>query len=202
MEEYPSNSDGARKQLNNQLLDKRSVEKSTDGPVKVRKRNGLQKITNAFIQDDIDDVKSYILEDIAVPTLKRFILDSVKTILGVNDKSTTNKSPGSKVSYRRYYDEPRDREREYGSSRNRKVYEYDEVVYPTRGKAEDVLADMEDVLRQYPTVSVYEFYQFSGIEDIDPEAWKFGWRSLKTARAVRIRDGEYVIKLPRALAID
>ena len=60
MEEYKSNSHKSRQNQNDDIPEKR-VEKVVSGSVKSKKKNGLQKITNVFVPEDVDDVKSYIL---------------------------------------------------------------------------------------------------------------------------------------------
>ena len=77
MEEYKSNSHKSRQNQNDDIPEKR-VEKVVSGSVKSKKKNGLQKITNVFVPEDVDDVKSYIFEDIVVPAVKDIILDAVR----------------------------------------------------------------------------------------------------------------------------
>ena len=69
MEEYKSNSHKSRQNQNDDIPEKR-VEKVVSGSVKSKKKNGLQKITNVFVPEDVDDVKSYIFEDVVVPAVK------------------------------------------------------------------------------------------------------------------------------------
>ena len=57
MEEYKSNSHKSRQNQNDDIPEKR-VEKVVSGSVKSKKKNGLQKITNVFVPEDVDDVKS------------------------------------------------------------------------------------------------------------------------------------------------
>lgn len=86
MEEYKSNSHKSRQNQNDDIPEKR-VEKVVSGSVKSKKKNGLQKITNVFVPEDVDDVKSYIFEDIVVPAVKDIILDAVRAFLGVSGNS-------------------------------------------------------------------------------------------------------------------
>ena len=132
-EEFKSNSHKTRENRSNTDSDKK-VEKIISGSAKSKKKNGIQKITNVFIPDDVDDVRSYIIEDIVVPAVKDIILDAVRAFLGVNPGSR-GKSSSSKVSYRKYYDE-RDRRDSREACRTR-GYEYDDIIIENRGEAED-----------------------------------------------------------------
>ena len=91
MEEYKSNSHKSRQNQNDDIPEKR-VEKVVSGSVKSKKKNGLQKITNVFVPEDVDDVKSYIFEDIVVPAVKDIILDAVRAFLGVSGNSRSGRS--------------------------------------------------------------------------------------------------------------
>ena len=118
MEEYKSNSHKSRRNQNDDIPEKR-VEKVVSGSVKSKKKNGLQKITNVFVPEDVDDVKSYIFEDIVVPAVKDIILDAVRAFLGVSGNPRGGRSStSSKISYRKYYDN-RDRRDSGNVSRTR-----------------------------------------------------------------------------------
>lgn len=59
------------------------------GAVKVKKKNGFEKLAGTFVPDDVDNVKSYIMQDIIVPAIKDVILDAVRAFLGVNGGAAT-----------------------------------------------------------------------------------------------------------------
>ena len=87
MAEYRSNSDKSREKQINKPVPEKKIEKVVQGEVRSKKKSGLQKITDAFVPDDVANVKSYIIEDIVVPAAKEILLDSVKAILGINSKN-------------------------------------------------------------------------------------------------------------------
>lgn len=197
MDEYKSNSHKSRQNQNDDIPEKK-VEKVVSGSVKSKKKNGLQKITNVFVPEDVDDVKSYIFEDIVVPAVKDIILDAVRAFLGVNGTSRGRSSTSSKVSYRKYYDD-RDR-RDSAPARTRTGYDYDDIILETRGEAEDVLERMEELIDMYQLVSVADFYDLVGVSGNYTDN-KYGWTNVRNASVVRVRDG-YMIKLPKALPLN
>ena len=197
MDEYKSNSHKSRQNQNDDIPEKK-VEKVVSGSVKSKKKNGLQKITNVFVPEDVDDVKSYIFEDIVVPAVKDIILDAVRAILGVNGTSRGRSSTSSKISYRKYYDD-RDR-RDSAPTRTRIGYDYDDIILETRGEAEDVLERMEELIDMYQLVSVADFYDLVGVSGNYTDN-KYGWTNVRNASVVRVRDG-YMIKLPKALPLN
>ena len=104
MEEYKSNSHKSRERAKAELPEKK-VEKIVSGSVKTKKKSGINKLAGIFVPEDVDNVKSYIFEDIVVPAVKDIILDAVKAVLGVKSPSG-KRSSASKVSYRKYYEDP------------------------------------------------------------------------------------------------
>lgn len=198
MEEYKSNSHKARERKNEPVTEKK-VEKIISGSAKSKKKSGLQKITNVFVPEDVDDVKSYIFEDIIVPAVKDIILDAVRAFLGVNGNSRGKSSSASKISYRKYYDDRERRDRE-SSNRTRTGYEYDDIILDNRGEAEDVLSRMDELIDTYGVVSVADFYDLVGITGNYTDN-KYGWSDIRNASVVRVREG-YMIKLPKALPLN
>lgn len=198
MEEYKSNSHKVRERKNEPVAEKK-VEKIISGSAKSKKKSGLQKITNVFVPEDVDDVKSYIFEDIVVPAVKDIILDAVRAFLGVNGSSRGKTSSASKVSYRKYYDD-RERRDSGSGNRTRSGYEYDDIILDNRGEAEDVLSRMDELIDTYGVVSVADFYDLVGITGNYTDN-KYGWSDIRNASVVRVRDG-YMIKLPKALPLN
>lgn len=196
MEEYKSNSHKSRQNQNDDIPEKR-VEKVVSGSVKSKKKNGLQKITNVFVPDD---VKSYIFEDIVVPAVKDIILDAVRAFLGVSGNSRGGRSStSSKISYRKYYDNL-DRRDSGNVSRTRTGYDYDDIILESRGEAEDVLERMDELIATYQVVSVADFYDLVGVSGNYTDN-KYGWTDIRNASVIRVRDG-YMIKLPKALPLN
>lgn len=196
MENYESNSHKSKKERKETLPEKK-VEKVVSGAVKSKKKSGLQKITNVFVPEDVENVKSYIFEDIVVPAVKDIILDAVRAFLGV-DKKSGRGSSASKVAYRSYYD--KDSRRDSGRSRTRVSYDYDDIILDNRGEAEEVLSRMDELIDTYGLVSVADFYDLVGVTGNYTDN-KYGWTDIRTASVIRVRDS-YMIKLPKALPIN
>lgn len=193
MDEYKSNSHKSRQNQNDDIPEKK-VEKVVSGSVKSKKKNGLQKITNVFVPEDVDDVKSYIFEDIVVPAVKDIILDAVKAVLGVNNTYKGRSSTAGKISYRKYYDD-RDRRDRDTPSQIKRAYDYDDIIIENRGDAEEVLVRMDELIATYGLVSVADFYDLVGVSGNYTDN-KYGWTDIRGATTVRVGDG-YMIKLPR-----
>lgn len=162
-----------------------------------RKRN---KFVNSVISEEAGNVKNYIIGDVLIPALKKAISDVVTNGIDMilyGETGHTKKSGSSKISYMSYYDRDRGRERTNYRSAG---YDFDDLVFETRGEAEIVLDNLFEILDRYRVATVADLYDLAGSPGRYTDN-KFGWTDLGRAEVVRIRDG-YVIKLPRALAID
>ena len=196
MEEYRSNSHKSRERAKAELPEK-NVEKIVSGSVKTKKKSGINKLAGIFVPEDVDNVKSYIIEDIVVPAVKDIILDAVKAMLGVKG-SGGRKSTASKVSYRKYYEDSAQ-----GSRRNYNIQgcDFDDIFFATRAEAENVLTAMDEIVSSYRIISVADYFDLVGV-DSPWTANSYGWTdNIRNARVVNTRDG-YTIKFPRATPID
>lgn len=195
MEDYKPNSYKSKKEMG----EKKEIKKVTHGVAKVKKKSGLTKFTDIFIQDDIENVKSFIVTDVLIPTGKKLISDIVNSILYPGGGGNRNNSPASKVHYTSYNSissnsAPRN------SNGPRRTYDYNDLVFPTRADAEVVLMGMDEILNQYTVVSVADFYDLAGATGSYTDN-KYGWSDIRSAHIERVRDG-YIIRLPRAMPID
>lgn len=195
--DYQSNSYKAKEEQREAAKKpEKKVEKVVSG--KVKKKGEMQKLANTFISEEASNVKSYIWLDVLVPTIKKAIFDvitnSIDMILyGGNGRA--NQKPGvSRINYNVISSKPE--ERRYEHNRNRSVYNYGDVVVPTRGEAEEVLARMDEMIETYGMVSVMDLYDLVGVTGNYTDN-KYGWTNLRNAEAVRVSDG-YLLKLPRA----
>lgn len=198
MEEYRSNSHKSRERRN-EIVPEKKVEKVISGSARSKKKSGLQKLTNVFISEDVDDVKSYIFEDVVIPAVKDIILDTVKACLGVSSTKGRN-TPSSRIGYRKCYDE-RTRRDSGSSSRVRSGYEYDDIIIDNRGEAEEVLDRMDELIATYGMVSVADYYDLVGVTGNYTDN-KYGWTDIRSAYVVRAGREGYMIKLPKALPLN
>lgn len=181
------------------------VEKVVKGTAKTKKNN-VRKLTDIFIAEDANNVKSYVLMDVIVPAIKNALYDVVvdgigmflgKPIRGGGARAASG-GTAERTSYRSYYDQRN--EREYGRARAGSRFDYDDVVFETRGDAVLVLDQLHQELAKYGIVRVSDLYDMAGITA--PYTYNnYGWNSLRGAEVIRVRDG-YIIKTPNPMAID
>ena len=190
---YQSNS---KKSKINTVEDKNKVDKIVKGKVKTKKKNS---ILTSFINDDLQDIKKYIVEDVLIPTIKKTITDVVKNSIDMffyGEVSRSNRSNSSRISYSSYYD--RDREPRSRSRRNSLLI--DDIVLESRAEAEEVLDRLDEMIEEFGMASVLNLYDLIGVT-APFTADKYGWTDIRNATAVRVRDG-YLLKLPRVMPLD
>lgn len=203
METYPNNSHNARerKQDGTSPPDKK-LEKVVSGGTKTRKKSEVKKFANVFVPEDVDNVKGYILMDVIVPGIKNAIADVVSIMLfGEAGRLGGRRDKGSRSSYQRYYDDRRDDRRDYGRPRAAAGFEYDDIIFETRGDADLVLDQLESAIANYSLASVADLYDLAGITCRSYTANKYGWTDIRTAKVIRTRDG-YILQLPRTVQIN
>ena len=194
MENYEPNSNKYK-----ESQEKKKLEKAVSGSVTTKKKTEARKIANAFISDDIADVKTYILMDVLIPSAKKAISEIVSN--GINMilygkksvKNNTSKNT-SKISYRDYYDDKRTSARTVKST-----FDFDDIILDNRGEAENVLDLLDELIREYGQASVADLYQLVGIS-CNYAYYNYGWTDITKAYVDPIREG-YLLRMPKAKKI-
>lgn len=194
MENYRSNSHKAKAEAKEAA--EKKVDKVVTGNVKRKKKSEVSKFKDVFISEDVSNVKTYIFLDVLVPAIKKAVSDIVKDGIDMmlyGDKRSSSRGSSSYVSYRSYSD---------NTSRNsngrsvRASYDFDDVIFDTRGEADAVLSSMDELMDRYGVVSVADMYDLCGMTCNYTDN-KYGWKSLARADISRV-GGDYMIKLPKA----
>lgn len=203
MENYKPNSHRSKEEQKDSGAEKKEIKKVVQGTAKVKKKGKTSKFADMFLAEDASSVKSYIVSDVLIPAAKKLVYDTVKEGTEMILYGGTNRSKRSSgfradyVSYnryadRKYDDRPRDEARRSG-------YRYDDIYLETRGEAETVLDQMDNIIEEYGMVSVMDLYDLVGITGQYTDN-NYGWTNLRNAEPVRTRDG-YMLKLPRAIPL-
>lgn len=176
-------------------LEKKKIQTIAQGKTKKK-----SKLKETFVQEDVNNIKTYVVMDILVPALKKAISDvvtnGVSMLLYGDTKHTDNKrSNVSYVSYNRMSD----RGDRYTSSR-RIGYSIDDIILSSKAEAEDVIDAMADLIDTYGVVTIADLYDMVNISGEYTDN-KYGWTSVRGFDIIRNRDG-YLLKLPKARPID
>ena len=177
-------------------IPEKKIEKVVKGTVKKKRKSEVSKFKDTFISEDISSVKSYILLDVLVPSIKKALSDIVKDGIDMilyGDKQGNKNS--SHVSYRNYSSNSRQSNRA-----SRTNYDFADLVFDTRSEAESVLSSMDELIDRYGVVTVADMCDLAGVTCNYTDN-KYGWMNIASAQVVHGRDG-YIIKMPRAVPVD
>lgn len=203
MEEFKPNSHKS-KQLAVNDQDEKRVTKAIVNGARVRKKGEIRKLLDVFMPDDIERVKSHVICDVLIPSIKKAMYDTIvngtETVLyGDSGVNAPNRSTASKISYRQFYDNHTTKHTEQ-PTRMHSAIDFEDIIFSSRGEAESVLECMDDLVSVYGMLSIADMYDLAGIT-APHTANNYGWKDISSARIVRIRDG-YVIKLPRVCPLN
>lgn len=203
-EQYPSNSHKSKQQSEKPVKPK--AQSVVSGTVITKKKTLGDKLKSTFVAEDVKTVGHYIFTDTIVPKFKDALVSIVTNgvnmlMYGTSAKPASSDSRhagpiGSKVSYRSYYSNPR------GSVPVRttpNAYDFDSVIFDSRGDAELVLDQLTDMISSYGVATVADYYDSCGVTS-DYTTVDYGWKTLANAYVER-SDGGYVIRFPRAVPL-
>lgn len=202
MADYKPNSHKSKEAYQKEMT-KQKTKKVVSAPVRTKKKSEFQKIAGAFISEDVDNVKSYIIGEVLIPTIKKAVSEIITTAIDMllyGDAEHNKKRSGetSRFSYGNCYVE---NDRGIRTRQKTKTgYNFENIVFNNRGDAEKVLANMDELISRYGLVSVADLYDLVGITGNYTDD-KYGWTDIHEAYVYRIRDG-WAIKLPRAYPLD
>ena len=206
MDNYKPNSHKYKEDNKAGAEERQKFDKITKGAVVTKKKSEVSKLKDIFVSEDIKSVKSYIFMDVLVPAIKDAIEDivtnGIRMILRGDTSARRSSSTASKISYRDYYDgDRRNNDRFRNETRSVTKYSYDDIILESKGEAEAVLDRMSEIIDIYGMVRVADLYDLVGVTG-DYTDNKYGWTNISGAKPVRVRDGRYMLDLPRALPIN
>ena len=182
----------------------KKVERVTQGDVTKRKKSLGRRFVETFLNENVGDVKTYVIYDVIIPAVKENIADVINSAVGMlffgeagrRRTKSSGGSGGTRVNYGGYFNGGRENERMPSYRHSNVPSRLDDIIFPSRGDAEQVLDGMLEILDQYDQVTVSDFYDLCGVTTEFTDN-KYGWKDLRNARVVRNgRDG-FMIELPR-----
>lgn len=200
--DYKSNSHAYK--ARQQESEEKRVEKVVTGPVRIKKQSEFGKLANLIFAEDAKSVGTFIITDVIIPGVINLVEDiflkgSKYALRGESGRGRRRDS--EYVSYNDY-SSPRSGRRDNTPKINQR-YSFDKVIIDSRGEAEEVLSQMDELVDRYGFATIADLNEMLGISGEYTDN-KYGWIGkgcLRNAEAIRTRDG-YVLKMPRATVID
>ena len=197
MNNLPGNS--YREKQSNEKTEKRVKEKAISGKAKTTKKNIFEKALGLFIEEDLHTVKNYVVTEVIIPNVKNSIVDAITS--GVErlfngesgGRRTSNGSGVLKTSLINYNKISNGSKARAVSGRTR---DFEELTFETRGDAEAVLNQMQELIETYHNASIADMYDLAGLTSEYTDN-NYGWTNLAKAYTER-GNGGYILKLPKA----
>ena len=200
--DYKPNSKKYKQEQRESLAEaEKRANKIVRGVAKTKKKSEARKFFDNFIADDARDVKSYVLSDIIIPAIKDSILGTVEMFLGYGKRGKKRRSGVDTITYTDYGSASRRYSGRTEEPRLRTGADFEDVIVDTKGEAEDVLAQLEAIIDTYKVARVTDLYDLVGLT-APYTGNRYGWSNIHSAESVRLRDGSYLIKMPRAMPIE
>jgi hypothetical protein len=193
---------------------KKEIEKVVVGEVVVKKKSIGAKFREVFIEADFRSVTQYIIYDVLIPAARNTIVDVAtkgveRMMYGESAIRRRNYGSGTRITYnnpidRGYVDRgyrdastnpPRGRLPSVRDSQLQR-HSQDDLILSTKEDAALVLERMNDILDNWPVVSLADFKELVGIPSTFIDN-RWGWVNLKDVQILQVREG-YVIDLPSA----
>ena len=169
-------------------------------PATVKKKTGLRRFKESFIEAEIADVKESILIDIVVPAIKSTISDGFQTFIDMLLYGDTGR-PRSRqpigrghVSYNSMYDSNSRNKVQTRSLGRLRVGQIDDVILGSRVDAERVVRYLQDYIDQYGLVQLSELYDAVG-HDTSWTDHDYGWDDISGYSIRRVHEG-FLLELP------
>ena len=189
---------------------------SDGNPPKKKKNSEFEKFLGKIFQYDIKDAGRSVVDTVIVPEIKNALSNTAKSFVDSvfygKPTVTGNRNypgyPGTYISYNNIRSsqnyQSNQPQQNQGSSQLRPagITGTRDLTFDDRGEAETILAKMRDQLATYGSVSVMDFYEFSGCTNVDPSTYNWGWTNLDNASVKRDGIYEFYIDFPNVVPLN
>ena len=182
--------------------------------IKVKKPTLADKFASVFLSSEIDDVKTYIWQDIIIPAIKTTISDIIKNGIDMlmfgETKASKINNGATYVSYSSYYAANGRGRGEVVASKDPRSENY-KLEFTSRGIAEQVRDDFLEIFQTYPAASVADLcecasrYMPNGYEihaNWNDSNWGWYNLTLRDAEIKMLYGGTWTIRLPKPVYLN
>ena len=203
-----SNSDTYKEKMKKQKLgENKEVKQVTTATAKVKKKSLGEKFSEAFIEEDVKNVRHYLIKEKLIPEAKSIfvdlVFDGLSMLLGTNRRRKDSEGRTNYAAVSSNYKYGNSNYRRDDSSDRNSRNDYSDIVYDTKEDANEVLSNLQSFADEYNQTSVADLFELSGISPKSFTDNNYGWTfdMLKHVPIRRIREG-WILELPKPISID
>lgn len=207
MEDFPANS--KKVQATAPPQEKPQLKPVTSATTDGRKKRRLgRQFKETFIAGNPKDAVAHAVGEIVVPAIRDMFHDALQGGLdrlfygeraaGKGKTPSWMQTGMGNVNYGQYSQpaKPKNQGQPRMLSRQARArHSLGELVIPTRPEAEEVLDQLYEILSRDGVVTVADLFALTDVR-IDHTDMKWGWTSLRGAKALRLRQGGFLLDLP------
>ena len=185
----------------------KDIQKVVTGNVRSKDQPMAKKMAKSFLADDVSNVKSYIILDVLIPTIKEAISQIIKNgsdmLIFGDVKPSGNIRKGGGYNYNGISSNKSMVTNPHRMPNRRAMHDFREVTFETRSDAMEVLSQLNELIENYGSATVEDFYIFIGEgKTAKYTDRKWGWTNLEGRNIERVLGGGYMIDLPPAEALE
>lgn len=210
MQDFPANSAKSKARSESPPRDDQpeKIGRVISGEASQRPRGLGRRFKDTFIEGSARTAMEYVVVEVVVPAIQDTLIEALqggfeRLIRGDHRPrrpySSTSSSSYSGVPRVDYQGMSQNRApastNRMLSRQARSRHDFGEIILQSRQDGEDVIDRMFDVLSRYGSVTVSVLYEMTGIDSSHVDE-KWGWTSLRGARAVRQGENKYLLDLP------
>lgn len=161
-----------------------------------------QKFADLFVNEDADDIKSYIVFDVVVPGIKNTILDVIEMAFFGTTTGRGKSKKKDRTDYKSYYG-GRSSKREREERRDRRgddKLDYRNIVLTHRDDAEEVVEQLHKRIEKHGGASIADLFDLID-EPSNYNDNNWGWTSKRDIGIRRISRG-FLIDVEEAEYLD
>lgn len=190
--------------------ERRKVQPITNGNVKIKQKGTFKQAMKSLVQGDAESAKKYVVYDVLIPGARSLIYDMLTKglqmiVYGSVKNTSRSNSNRTYVSYGNFYQRSessiRDRDDRRPVQNNKaKECNFGDIIFETKSEAEDVLSAMDDLVKDYGSVSIAELCEMTRLPSQFTDN-NYGWTDMRQAKVIAARDG-FMIELPKPEYLD
>lgn len=179
---------------------------SSNSVVSTKKSLG-KKFAETFIEEDVKDVKEYVIFDVIIPGIKNTILDCMEMIFfagssrrgSSRSRSDDHYSYSARYKYKSSSSSSREKERRREDDDDRDV-DYRDIILKDKGAAQDVVDQMRGRIAEYGSASIADLFDLIDITGKYTDN-NWGWTKESDIDYRRVSRG-YLIDVREAKLLD